>query len=86
MTTPSDSTLHVKMAGALDFAIEHKGQLAVVTALVLYSSAKKKLTVGGILAAIATAGIHMLHPWGVFFNLLVGFFIVGTVGTKVRAS
>lgn len=74
------------MAGTFDFAIEHKGQLAVVIALVVYSSAKKKLTLGGIVAAIATAGIHMLHPWCVFFNLLVGFFIVGTVGTKARAS
>jgi len=67
----------------MDFALQHKGQLAIVTALVVYSAAKNKLTPGGIAAAIVTAGIHMIHPWGVFFNLLVGFFVAGTVGTKV---
>ena len=67
----------------MDFALQHKGQLAIVTALVVYSAAKNKLTPGGIAAAIVTAGIHMVHPWGVFFNLLVGFFVAGTVGTKV---
>jgi uncharacterized membrane protein len=69
----------------MDFVLQHKGQLAVVTALVVYSAAKNKLTPGGIAAAIVTAGIHMVHPWGVFFNLLVGFFVTGTVGTKVRS-
>jgi uncharacterized membrane protein len=68
----------------MDSALQHKGQLGIVTALVVYSAAKNKLTPGGIAAAIVTAGIHMIHPWGVFFNLLVGFFVAGTVGTKVR--
>lgn len=68
----------------MDFVLQHKGQLGAVTALVVYSAAKNKLTPGGIVAAIVTAGIHMVHPWGVFFNLLVGFFIAGTLGTKVR--
>ncbi|KAH0288229.1 hypothetical protein M436DRAFT_82741 [Aureobasidium namibiae CBS 147.97] len=68
----------------MDFALQHKGQLAIVTALVVYSAAKNKLTPGGIAAAIVTAGIHMVHPWGVFFNLLVGFFVAGTVGTKIN--
>lgn len=68
----------------MDFVLQHKGQLAIVTALIIYSAAKNKLTPGGIAAAIVTAGIHMIHPWGVFFNLLVGFFVAGTVGTKVR--
>ncbi|KAK6008184.1 hypothetical protein QM012_000087 [Aureobasidium pullulans] len=68
----------------MDFVLQHKGQLGVVTALVVYSAAKNKLTPGGIIAAIMTAGIHMVHPWGVFFNLLVGFFIAGTVGTKIN--
>ena len=72
------------MVTAMDFALEHKGQLGIITALVVYSAAKNKLTPACIAAAIVTAGIHMLHPWGVFFNLLVGFFIAGTVGTKVR--
>jgi hypothetical protein len=74
----------INMVTAMDFALEHKGQLGIITALVVYSAAKNKLTPAGIAAAIVTAGIHMLHPWGVFFNLLVGFFIAGTVGTKVR--
>ncbi|KAG9513589.1 hypothetical protein KCU99_g7318, partial [Aureobasidium melanogenum] len=68
----------------MDFVLQHKGQLGVVTALVVYSAAKNKLTPGGILAAIVVAGIHMVHPWGVFFNLLVGFFIAGTLGTKIN--
>ncbi|KAI5195856.1 hypothetical protein AUEXF2481DRAFT_39793 [Aureobasidium subglaciale EXF-2481] len=68
----------------MDFALQHKGQLGAVTALVLYSAAKNKLTPGGIVAAVVTAEIHMMHPWGVFFNLLVGFFIAGTVGTKIN--
>ncbi|KAG9530401.1 hypothetical protein E4T50_05485 [Aureobasidium sp. EXF-12298] len=68
----------------MDFVLQHKGQLGVVTALVAYSAAKNKLTPGGIVAAIVTAGIHMVHPWGVFFNLLVGFFIAGTLGTKIN--
>jgi uncharacterized membrane protein len=68
----------------MDSALQYKGQLGIVTALVVYSAAKNKLTPGGIAAAIVTAGIHMIHPWGVFFNLLVGFFVAGTVGTKVR--
>ncbi|KAG9843353.1 hypothetical protein KCU98_g8172, partial [Aureobasidium melanogenum] len=68
----------------MDFVLQHKGQLGVVTALVVYSAAKNKLTPGGIIAAIVTAGIHMVHPWGVFFNLLVGFFIAGTLGTKIN--
>jgi hypothetical protein len=69
----------------MDFVVQHKGQVGVVTALVLYSAAKNKLTLGGIVAAVVTAAIHMLHPWGVFFNLLVAFFIAGTIGTKVRS-
>lgn len=68
----------------MDFVLQHKGQLGIVTALVVYSAAKNKLTPGGIAAAVVTAGIHMLHPWGVFFNLLVGFFVAGIIGTKVR--
>ncbi|KAG9952125.1 hypothetical protein KCU85_g2345, partial [Aureobasidium melanogenum] len=68
----------------MDFVLQHKGQLGAVTALVVYSAAKNKLTPGGIVAAIVTAGIHMVHPWGVFFNLLVGFFIAGTLGTKIN--
>ncbi|THY32412.1 hypothetical protein D6D00_01681 [Aureobasidium pullulans] len=74
------------MVTAMVFALEHKGQLGIITALVVYSAAKNKLTPAGIAAAIVTAGIHMLHPWGVFFNLLVGFFIAGTVGTKINHS
>ncbi|KAG2160457.1 hypothetical protein VTO58DRAFT_105006 [Aureobasidium pullulans] len=74
------------MVTAMDFALEHKGQLGIIAALVVYSAARNKLTPAGIAAAIVTAGIHMLHPWGVFFNLLVGFFIAGTVGTKINHS
>lgn len=76
-------TFNLKTATKMDFVFQHKGQIGVVSALVAYSLAKKKLTPGGVAAAVATAVVHMVHPWGVFFNLLVGFFVVGTVGTKV---
>lgn len=78
------TTIIQQETSSMDFVLQHKGQLAIVTALVVYSATKNKLTPGGIAAAIVTAGIHMIHPWGVFFNLLVGFFVAGTVGTKVR--
>jgi len=66
------------------FGAAHPLQIAITTVLVVHSSTKKKLTPDGIVAAVVTAVIHMLHPWGVFFYLLVTFFLAGTIATKVR--
>ena len=68
----------------LSFVSSHVVQLTVLEILVGYSWAKKKLTTGGIVAAVVTALIHIAHPLALPFNLLVGFFIVGTLGTKVK--
>ncbi|KAL1303418.1 hypothetical protein AAFC00_006809 [Neodothiora populina] len=66
------------------FVTAHAPQVLVTVALVVYSLSKKKLTPDGIAAAIVTAVIHMLHPWSVFFYLLVTFFMAGTIATKVH--
>ena len=51
--------------------------------LVLRAYKKRSLTPVGILVAAVTAVIHALHPWSVFFALLVVFFLGGTTATKV---
>ena len=53
--------------------------------LVLRAYRKKSLTPRGIVAAAFTAAVHALHPWSVFFALLVVFFLGGTTVTKVHA-
>lgn len=53
-------------------------------ALVYRAYSRKSLTPFGILAAFVTAVIHAIHPWSVFFALLVVFFLAGTAVTKVR--
>lgn len=55
----------------------------VTSFLVLRAYRKNSLTPAGILAAALTAVIHALHPWSVFFTLLVVFFLGGTQVTKV---
>lgn len=55
------------------------------TALLVYRAyLRKSLTPVGIVAAVATATIHAIHPWSVFFVLLVVFFLGGTTVTKVE--
>lgn len=51
--------------------------------LIVRAHQKKSLTPLGILAAALTALVHALHPWSVFFALLVVFFLGGTTVTKV---
>lgn len=65
------------------FGAAHPLQITITAGLVVYSVSKKKLTPDGIAAAVVTAVVHMLHPWGVFFYLLVTFFLAGTIATKV---
>ncbi|MCJ1316158.1 hypothetical protein MMC15_001478 [Xylographa vitiligo] len=55
-----------------------------VALLVLRAYRSESLTPVGIVTATITAVIHALHPWSVFFALLVVFFIGGTGVTKVK--
>jgi len=57
-----------------------------VAILVLRAWTNNSLTPAGILAATITAGVHAIHPWSVFFALLVVFFLGGTAVTKVFAE
>ena len=52
-------------------------------ALVYRAWSRKSLTTLGIIVATLTAAIHAIHPWSVFFALLVTFFLSGTAVTKV---
>lgn len=65
------------------FALAHAGQITAIIGLVTFALVKNKLTPGGIIAAIGVAVIHMLSPWPVFFWLLVPFFLLGVLVTKI---
>ena len=52
-------------------------------ALVYRAYSHKSLTPAGILVAAFTAVVHTIHPWSIFFALLVVFFLAGTAVTKV---
>ena len=54
----------------------------IISLLVIRAYRKNSLTPAGILVAILTALVHALHPWSVFFALLVVFFLGGTTVTK----
>ena len=56
-----------------------------VSLLVLRAYSNHSLTPLGILVATLTAVVHAVHPWSVFFALLVVFFLGGTAVTKVLA-
>lgn len=55
----------------------------VIISLVYRAYSHDSLTPLGIGAAAVTAIVHALHPWNVFFVLLVVFFLAGTAVTKV---
>ncbi|KAI9768533.1 MAG: hypothetical protein M1839_004022 [Geoglossum umbratile] len=58
---------------------------APATALLVYRAwSRKSLTPAGIAAAAATAAVHAIHPWSVFFVLLIVFYLGGTTVTKVK--
>lgn len=65
------------------FARDHAGQITATIGLVTFALAKNKLTPGGIVTAIVVATIHMLDPYPVFFWLLVPFFLLGVLVTKI---
>ncbi|KAL8730703.1 MAG: hypothetical protein Q9166_003895 [cf. Caloplaca sp. 2 TL-2023] len=53
-------------------------------ALVWRAYSRNSLTPAGLVVAALTAVIHAIHPWSVFFALLVVFFLAGTAVTKVK--
>ncbi|KIW06799.1 uncharacterized protein PV09_02479 [Verruconis gallopava] len=53
-------------------------------ALVYRAWSRNSLTPLGIFVAALTAVAHAVHPWSVFFALLVVFFLSGTTVTKVK--
>lgn len=57
-----------------------------IAALVIRAYVKKSLTPAGLVAAALTAVVHAIHPWSIFFALLVVFFLGGTSVTKVQLS
>lgn len=65
------------------FARSHVSQITATIGLVTFALAKKKLTPGGIIAATGVAFVHMLSPYPVFFWLLVPFFLLGVLVTKI---
>jgi MFS family permease len=66
------------------FAQDHLPEITGTVGLVSYALLRNKLTPAGIFAGILVAGIHTLHPWRAFFWLLIVFFLVGTLVTRVR--
>ncbi|CAF9909464.1 MAG: hypothetical protein ALECFALPRED_005716 [Alectoria fallacina] len=52
--------------------------------LVYRAYSRKSLTPFGIVVAALTAVVHAIHPWSIFFALLVVFFLAGTAVTKVK--
>ena len=58
--------------------------LPATASLVYRAWSHKSLTPAGIAAAAATATVHAIHPWSVFFTLLVAFYLGGTTVTKVK--
>jgi uncharacterized membrane protein len=60
--------------------------IPAVAILVLRAWSNHSLTPVGLVVATLTAVVHALHPWPVFFVLLVVFFLGGTAVTKVSGS
>jgi MFS family permease len=75
------TTIHLHVAS---FAQDHLPEITGTVGLVSYALLRNKLTPAGIVAGILVAGVHMLHPWRAFFWLLMVFFLVGTLVTRVR--
>ncbi|KAL8941232.1 MAG: hypothetical protein Q9216_002365 [Gyalolechia sp. 2 TL-2023] len=58
--------------------------IPATVALVWRAYSRKSLTPAGIVTAALTAIVHAIHPWSVFFAMLVVFFLAGTSVTKVK--
>ncbi|MCJ1472342.1 hypothetical protein MMC13_000989 [Lambiella insularis] len=58
--------------------------IPAIALLVYRAWSRNSLTPLGIVVATLTAVVHAIHPWSVFFALLVVFFLGGTTVTKVK--
>ncbi|KAL8934969.1 MAG: hypothetical protein Q9211_004951 [Gyalolechia sp. 1 TL-2023] len=58
--------------------------IPATAALVWRAYFRRSLTPAGIVVATLTATVHAIHPWSVFYALLVVFFLAGTSVTKVK--
>jgi len=58
--------------------------IPVTIFLVYRALSRNSLTPLVVVAAVLTAISHAIHPWSVFFTLLVVFFLAGTFVTKVK--
>ncbi len=56
-----------------------------IVALVWRAYSRNSLTPAGLVVATMTAVVHAIHPWNVFFAMLVVFFLAGTAVTKVNS-
>ncbi|KAL8769924.1 MAG: hypothetical protein Q9209_004171 [Squamulea sp. 1 TL-2023] len=59
-------------------------RMPATAALVWRAYSRNSLTPAGLVVAALTAVVHAIHPWSVFFALLVVFFLTGTAVTKVK--
>jgi len=67
----------------LAFVTQHPGHVLITGLLVIYAVFRQKLTTPGVIVAIATALVHMLHPSSLPLSMLISFFGVGMIGTRV---
>lgn len=58
-------------------------KLGVLALVAVRATLQKSLTPAGIAAAVGVGLVHAVHPWSIFFVLLVSFFVAGTAVTKV---
>ncbi|QIW99663.1 hypothetical protein AMS68_005181 [Peltaster fructicola] len=70
-------------ASSGSWAVDHAYQITASIGLVTFALTKKKLTPAGVVSAILVAFVHMLDPYPVFFWLLVPFFLLGVLVTKI---
>ncbi|KAH9823773.1 Transmembrane protein 19, partial [Teratosphaeria destructans] len=67
----------------LTFTRAHIPEITSTALLATYATLHHKLTPLGTLTGILTATLHMLHPNPTYFWLLMLFFALGTLVTRV---
>ncbi|KAF2764995.1 hypothetical protein EJ03DRAFT_355300 [Teratosphaeria nubilosa] len=65
------------------FTQSHIPEITGTTLLATYATLRHKLTPLGTLSGIAVATLHMLHPSPAYFWLLIVFFALGTLVTRI---
>ena len=84
--SPSTSSSPSPCSSSSPAKMRHEVAVLATLALVYRAYSHKSLTPVGILAAIATAVVHAIHPWSAPFALLCIFFLLGSQATKVKAD